>query len=834
MNKKILQIFFALVLPLAAPMESIGADPAVSAENTLSILPEGQKNLQELLDLVNSAKSGDKIRLSTYILTDDAIGRTVMQALAQAGERGADVHVIIDPSNYRLPDRFVHFLENSKVKVKEFHPMGGDTAIGKAWKALTQGVQWMNNRSHDKMLVVERATSNGVEHVAFMGSSNLVDAHFQLDPTMLFEKNPSLLKKAMVVLQVARDRIGRYLSGGGKDPAVINSLIDEAVAAEAKGNLTFSQEVKARLTSLRNKYHDLGYQYLDVNYLVKGQVAKDLIAYHDSVWADTHAQPRVFNEKIFNPNSPIHLRIKELEGYPVVLDSAGKKVTLNYDRALYDAVNAAPENATIELGAKNILVDAELQKAIARQQLQFEIPTQSQGATGNLKQITASPDQIRAFLTAKEGEIFRLDGIQIPVREDLKAAARGARLSVRIPSGALVDLSFADLELIKNTPLGQKVSVGGKFLVVDAEIKKQVLLADPDALTKSWVEKGSESLKAVGYIESIEKKNSRPFSRYEVGKIDLYVDKMTGNVPQGSEQGPLDAFRRAKGGDTVKVQGQDVLYTADLFNDLEKSGLGDTVEIGGKPVVLTQDIMEKFAAATPADEMHLLNQYGQLTPEVRDEMIAASKRGVKINFVVNGEQSMWDGKLPVRGYELTFDDLVSTGARVIEYPSDNKQIHAKIFTVTNGMGRYVPTDIEKRYPANPKNPGFLKANESAQDGKMMFKDFLKQKLANEPLNPRHVAGFTVTGTSNIDARSMSKTIDDVPATGIMGRIKAWSRRLRNTELNLGIDSAGFAEEMKGKIYQAGAGGRVVADRGKRTNRSVKTCPKAYSLLAPLI
>jgi phosphatidylserine/phosphatidylglycerophosphate/cardiolipin synthase-like enzyme len=202
--KPIYFLFLWLAISLGSPSHS-EAD-VYQEENLVTILPEGNKNLQELLTLIYSTQKYDKIRLSTYVLSDDVIGRTIMHALAEAGRRGVEVHMIVDPSHEHMKDRYIHFLESANVKVKEFHPMGGESALGKVFKTITHGIQWMNNRSHDKMLVIERKGPNGLaENVAFMGSSNLVDAHFQLDPTWRFEKEPKIFSRALAVLNVARD-----------------------------------------------------------------------------------------------------------------------------------------------------------------------------------------------------------------------------------------------------------------------------------------------------------------------------------------------------------------------------------------------------------------------------------------------------------------------------------------------------------------------------------------------------------------------------------------------------------------------------------------------------
>jgi phosphatidylserine/phosphatidylglycerophosphate/cardiolipin synthase-like enzyme len=803
--------------------------------NIVTILPEGNKNLQELLNLVYSTKENDKIRLSTYVLSEDVIGRTVMHALAEAGRRGVEVHMIVDPSHEQMKDRYIHFLESANVKVKEFHPMGGETALGKIFKTITHGIHWMNNRSHDKMLVVERKTAAGLtENVAFMGSSNLVDAHFQLDPTWRFERDPKFWSKALVVLKVARDRLGRYLQGGGRDSKKIDTLLDAAVESEARGNPTFRQEVRARLEAIRGKYHDLGYQYVDVNYLVKGPAAKALLDYHDSVWSGGHAEARYINKRFFAKESDSMIRLRELDGLPIQLTSSGRPVDVSYSQELFRLANRAKIGEKITLGGREIVITPSVKGEISRQLITLSLPPESLPGLSAPLEINASPEEMRMALIAKPGEEIVIDGARVKVTSEWQDSLRTRRYEFRISGGQWVDLSFDDLVALRAANVGAKVRVGQKVLEVDEALKKAILSATPEQLTSDWVKSAFDHVERVGYIQAMDKPAPLRATGTAVGKIELYLDKMSGNVPQGSEQGPLEVFRRAAGGDMVSVNGEKVLFTADLFRDLERARVGQVLEISGQQVELTEEIFRNFARATPADEVNLLNQYGQLTPDLREEMLAASSRGVKINFVVNGPRSLWDGTLPVRGYELTFEQLVETGARVVEYPLDNKQIHAKIFTVTNPMAAYLPTEMEARYPANPKNPGVVASRFELGEERLQFKDVVREELANRALNPRHVRGYTVTGTSNIDARSLTQTTDPKEVKGVLEKLKAWSTGLRNSELNLGIHGLGIAQEMNLRIQQAGAGGHLVADRGKKTKGTVRSCSQLYNLLAPLI
>lgn len=793
-------------------------------KNAVTILPSnGSQNLQELLDLIASANKDDKLRISTYVFTDDVVGRAIMHALSTAAERGADIHVIIDPSYYNLPDIYMHQLQRSGVKVKEFHPMGGDGMLGRAWKTVTHGPRWMNNRSHDKMAVLQRAKPDGkTEYLAFMGSSNLVDAHFQLDPTMLYEKEPALLRKAIVVLATVRDRVGRYISGGGNDPKVIDRMIDESVAAEAKGNMGFFEEVRLRLKALRLKYNDLGYQYLDVNYILRGESVRELIDYHDAVWESRHVQERTFNEAHYD-STKLGRRNAARAGLPIELDLGSEKVLLQYDPVLLTKLTNTWNGQPIELGGQEIVLTQKHKDILRKLQPVVTIP-----GKGDL---VFSLDQILEINSAPVGKVIKVEGIEIEITRELKAQFQKQRYVFQLPSGSIARITVDDMEKIRKSPLNKTFKIGTYKTEMTDALREQVMSVDPDKLAKDWIKKAFDTIHDAGYVGQSRTRDVFRSRMHHVGRVQTYFDSMVGNVPQGSEQGPLDVFRQARAGDEVAINGRNVQYTADLFRDLEKAAVGDVLEIAGEKVTLTKEILETFAKATPADEIHLLNQYGMLTPEIAAEMTAASRRGVKINLVLNGPRSMWDSFIPVRGYELTFQQLMETGARVVEYPLANKQIHAKIYTLTNPMGEYISQADELRYPANP---GSRRVRDLG-DGRVRFRDILREEMAvKNYIDLRHSRGFTVTGTSNIDARSLTIMKKSDATWNIVQRIKDWATGLRNSEINLGLESFSLAQEMKLKVQELEAGGLVVTDRAKPRPGVIRSCPRLYKVLGPLI
>ena len=76
--------------------------------NRLTLLPDGPQRLDELLRLINGAKTS--LRLLYYIYEPDRAGSRVRRALAAALDRGVDVSLLIDgfgssncPDDYFIP-----------------------------------------------------------------------------------------------------------------------------------------------------------------------------------------------------------------------------------------------------------------------------------------------------------------------------------------------------------------------------------------------------------------------------------------------------------------------------------------------------------------------------------------------------------------------------------------------------------------------------------------------------------------------------------------------------------------------------------------------------------
>ncbi|MFN6934506.1 MAG: phospholipase D-like domain-containing protein [Tsuneonella sp.] len=121
---------------------------------TLTFYPAGKDRLVALLDIINSAKTS--IRMCFYIFAEDASGRAVRDALADAARRGVSVDVLLDGFGADAREAF-------------FAPMceaGGKFACFSA--------KWSQRyliRNHQKIVVID-------DSVAMIGGFNVEDSYF--------------------------------------------------------------------------------------------------------------------------------------------------------------------------------------------------------------------------------------------------------------------------------------------------------------------------------------------------------------------------------------------------------------------------------------------------------------------------------------------------------------------------------------------------------------------------------------------------------------------------------------------------------------------------------
>jgi len=125
--------------------------------NRLTPLHNGERAFPEMLKAIREARK--RVYLSTYIFESNASGREFLEALAEAGDRGVEVRLLIDALGeiYSFP-RARKLLRKSTVRCARFLP-----------PSLSRGI-YFNLRNHRKLLVADGK-------VGFTGGMNIGDRH---------------------------------------------------------------------------------------------------------------------------------------------------------------------------------------------------------------------------------------------------------------------------------------------------------------------------------------------------------------------------------------------------------------------------------------------------------------------------------------------------------------------------------------------------------------------------------------------------------------------------------------------------------------------------------
>jgi phosphatidylserine/phosphatidylglycerophosphate/cardiolipin synthase-like enzyme len=141
--------------------------------SAIALLDRPSEQVQAKLDLINSAKMGDELLISSFIFGtrggEDEIQWWITHALRNAGRRGVNVHLLIDGAGWRASAAVMKLLLDARVKIHifEFDVWGAlkDVAISPA-RLFTLDLDILS-RMHDKLMILNRQ-----EMIA--GSSNIV------------------------------------------------------------------------------------------------------------------------------------------------------------------------------------------------------------------------------------------------------------------------------------------------------------------------------------------------------------------------------------------------------------------------------------------------------------------------------------------------------------------------------------------------------------------------------------------------------------------------------------------------------------------------------------
>jgi cardiolipin synthase len=126
----------------ARTLASFGLPPA-TAENQVTLVQTGEEAYRQLCQLI--AEATLSIDITTYILGTDAVGRTLVERLAQRAAEGVDVRLLLDSvGSWRVHRRFLAPLRAAGARVAFFMPVIHVPFRGRA-----------NLRNHRKLVVVD-------------------------------------------------------------------------------------------------------------------------------------------------------------------------------------------------------------------------------------------------------------------------------------------------------------------------------------------------------------------------------------------------------------------------------------------------------------------------------------------------------------------------------------------------------------------------------------------------------------------------------------------------------------------------------------------------------
>jgi len=133
----------------------------LSLDNSITIFHNGDNAYPAMLEAIK--QSTDRVYLTTYILKSDKIGKTFIDALADAVVRGVEVKVLVDGIgelySWTKPSKL---LMDKKVSVAKFMP-----------PSLFPPNIYINMRNHRKLLIVDN-------DIAFAGGMNISDDNMSL------------------------------------------------------------------------------------------------------------------------------------------------------------------------------------------------------------------------------------------------------------------------------------------------------------------------------------------------------------------------------------------------------------------------------------------------------------------------------------------------------------------------------------------------------------------------------------------------------------------------------------------------------------------------------
>lgn len=159
------------VSPDESVLGAVARDAGIEAQDSgFRAMPEATVALDARLELIRRATVS--LDVQYYLIGDDSVGRSVLRALRDAGQRGVRVRLLVDDLYTRGMDPLLWGLAATpNVEVRLFNPFTVRSSTVARTANFLGDFKRLNQRMHNKLLVADG-------HVAVVGGRNLADEYF--------------------------------------------------------------------------------------------------------------------------------------------------------------------------------------------------------------------------------------------------------------------------------------------------------------------------------------------------------------------------------------------------------------------------------------------------------------------------------------------------------------------------------------------------------------------------------------------------------------------------------------------------------------------------------
>lgn len=372
----------------------LGAISARADNAEVALLRGGADGLRARIQMLRRCKEGDAFYFTTYMISDDIAGRALMYELVQAADRGCVVRGIADPFHVRLPIRYHHYLQANGVHFREFRPITYTSL-------LTDGLNYVNNRIHEKLWVLDPGGASRRRNIA----QYLSDVYPLRPP----------------------GEVPEMISGSG-------NLVGETFALYNGG---------AGVPGATN--------YIELDFIARGRLVEEVISHHRSLWYGGHVKRvrlRVPNAMLKRTAAWVEQGHRELfETLGITSSSLNHPVARRFfpttvaffrddmftdftpegsEVAIFRAVREARGGDWVEVAGRRVLYTPELYELLERTPLGQEIEIAGQ-------RLLLTPEIKQAFANANPADDLMLINqylILTPefAEEMRSATARGVRI----------------------------------------------------------------------------------------------------------------------------------------------------------------------------------------------------------------------------------------------------------------------------------------------------------------------------------------------------------------------------------------------------------------------